>query len=314
MWEAVQEKSRRMVNVAIVLAVLVFLLYYNWIYEAQKCAHIMPDTEWVDISGIVGKANWSESEKELLLEQTGLGRRALEAIKLQNREKELPGMQQIYFASVQIETIHTTFLTVSEWLVDAEGFATKGMPIVDVKDGDILVTKNSRFLGWRNGHAGLVIDAKEGLVLEALMPGTDSQLCSLEKWESYPSFMVLRLWPEDETAAATTKYAREIVAYAMEELVGIPYQLLTGVFGWYEPDDDSIEEAGQKQRKLENPGIEPVGIVPENSELKGTQCAHLVWYAYYLAGIDLDSDGGVLVTPEDIRNSPYLEVIQSYGY
>ena len=31
-------------------------------------------------------------------------------------------------------------------------------------------------------------------------------------------------------------------------------------------------------------------------------------------GIDLDSDGGIIVTPTDIANSPYLEVVQSYGY
>lgn len=289
MWEAVQAKSRRMVSVALVMGVLLLLLYYNWINEAQKYAHIMPGTEWADISSIITKANWSESESDLLSEQTGLGRSALEAIKLQNREKELLGLQQIYFASVQVETIHSTPLTVSEWLADAKGAVVKGMPIVDVKDGDILVTKNSRFLGWRNGHAGLVVDAKEGLVLEALMPGTDSRLCNLEKWENYPSFMVLRLRSADEEAAAAI-YAKEIAAYAKKELVGIPYRLSAGVFSRYEPD-----------------AAPPL-------PLKGTQCAHLVWYAYYLAGIDLDSDGGILVTPEDIGNSSYLEIVQSYGY
>ena len=48
--------------------------------------------------------------------------------------------------------------------------------------------------------------------------------------------------------------------------------------------------------------------------LSGTHCAHVVWYAYQRIGIDLDSDGGIFVTPYDIQNSPYLEVIQSYGY
>lgn len=315
MWEAVQEKGGRVVSVVFVLGALLLLLYYNWINEAKESVHIVPDAEWVDISGIVEKVNWSEAERKLLSEQTGLGTSALQSIKAQNRETELLKLQQIYFAPAKIEVVNTTPLTVSEWLVDADGFPVKGMPIVDIKDGDILVTKNSRFMGWRNGHAGLVVDAEEGLVLEALMLGTDSQVCDWEKWESYPSFMVLRLKSGSEEAAeAAALYAREIAAYAKVELVGIPYQLFAGIFGWYEPDCDNIEEAWKKQRELGKCRIEPVETVQENRELKGTQCAHLVWYAYYLAGIDLDSDGGILVTPEDIRNSPYLEVVQSYGY
>ena len=58
------------------------------------------------------------------------------------------------------------------------------------------------------------------------------------------------------------------------------------------------------------------GKLTEISEaaLSGTHCAHVIWYAYQQVGIDLDSDGGIFVTPYDIQNSPYLEVIQSYGY
>ena len=32
------------------------------------------------------------------------------------------------------------------------------------------------------------------------------------------------------------------------------------------------------------------------------------------AGYDLDPTGGPLVTPDDIANSPYLEVVQIYGF
>jgi uncharacterized protein YycO len=69
-------------------------------------------------------------------------------------------------------------------------------------------------------------------------------------------------------------------------LNNIPYDLVTGIFN----------------SKFKEPG-----------EIDGTQCAHLVWEAFKLYGYDLDSDGGGLVTPNDIANSPLLEVVQVYG-
>ena len=48
--------------------------------------------------------------------------------------------------------------------------------------------------------------------------------------------------------------------------------------------------------------------------LKGTQCAHLVWYAYKNFGIDLDCNGGCVVKPQDMANSPYMQVVQIYGF
>ena len=45
-----------------------------------------------------------------------------------------------------------------------------------------------------------------------------------------------------------------------------------------------------------------------------TQCAHLVWYAYRHFGVDLDSNGGLVVTPPEMANSPYVEVVQIYGF
>lgn len=290
------------------------LFLYNWTVEAARTAHVEPKVEMCDIGEILqrkeGEASLSEVDRRLLCEQTGLGEAVVERLILAGREQELFDIQNIYFAPVVVEEFRTTPLTVSEWLAEDSGFGNKGMSIVDIRDGDILITKNSRFLGWRNGHAGLVVDAEKGLVLEAIMLGSPSQLCRIEKWESYPSFLVLRLREEfemlrdadgnlrntmniaegdytdgtlDTTKDTTSKtMAEDIADYASQHLVGVPYQLLAGVW--------------------------------EEESLSGTQCAHLVWYAYKQFGIDLDSDGGLFVTPYDIQNSPYLEVVQSYGY
>lgn len=70
----------------------------------------------------------------------------------------------------------------------------------------------------------------------------------------------------------------EIADYARENLTGVPYRLSAGM--WDAP---------------------------------GTQCAHLVWSAYSRFGYDLDSDGGRIVTPKDLYESPLLEIVQIYG-
>lgn len=116
------------------------------------------------------------------------------------------------------------------------------------------------------------------------MLGTNTKLCSMQKWEELPSFQVLRLKESNHRNELENICFSWLVAdYAMKNLVDIPYSLTAG-------------------------------MNPNEITIKKTHCAHLIWYAYKQFGIDLDSDGGIIVTPEDIRKSPYLEVVQSYGY
>lgn len=214
---------------------------------------------------------------------------------------ELLEYQEAYFAPVLTVSEKTTPLTISEYLVDEKGNSVKGTNIADIQNGDILITKNSRFLGWRNGHVGIVVDAENGLVLEALMLGTNTKLCSIENWEGYPSFQVLRLKKNKFDSQGYIDFKERVASYAGEYLIDIPYDLLAGVGDRFFPSKTvTVHAAGE--------GVEDEVII------KGTQCAHLVWYAYQQFGIDLDSDGGFFVTPLDIQKSPYLEVIQSYGY
>lgn len=287
------------------------LFLYNWIADAAPGAHVMPKVKMCNFMEIDWLAMDRSEMVHLLAEQTGLCEKTVCKLLEENRGSELLRLQEIYFEPTHVESYQTTPLTVSEWLVEATNGTGKGMPMVDIQNGDILITKNSRFLGWRNGHAGLVVDADKGLVLEALMLGTPSKFCSIARWEKYPSFQVLRLKDEynrgqtlERTEQALwiqeagvqrsegeelNEYLPNVVAvYASENLVDIPYHLLADVLKSSKADELSV--------------------------LPGTHCAHLVWYAYMQFGIDLDSDGGWIVTPEDIRNSPYLEVIQSYGY
>ena len=301
--EMIQSRRGRIRGVLLLVVLTLFLFLHNWTREAIPLAHIKPKVEQTDISPLLEQPEQTEADLQILSAQTGLHPQSIQNLLDQGRGQELLVIQQQYFAPVHIESLRTTLLTVSEVLVDKEGCRIAGMPLVDVQDGDILITKNSRFLGWRNGHAALVVDAEEGLLLEAIMPGTNSKISPISKWSTYPSFQVLRLKDEHrkETENGGADLRKQIADYASKELTDVPYLLVAGILERsFLKKMDTVEAAG------------PTGL--SDTALKGTQCAHLVWYAYKQFGIDLDSDGGIIVTPYDIQNSEYLEKIQTYGY
>lgn len=266
---------KRITNVVIIILMMSAFIYWNWINEAIESTHIMPEVERVNIHPILMGRTLNDEKIQLLSEQTGVNEKVVEKLLGNGEYQKILELQEAYFEPVLTESVKTTPLTICEYVINEDGKSAKGMQLVDIQDGDILVTKNSRFLGWRNGHAGLVVNAEEGFILEAVMLGTNTKLCDVKGWEVYPSFLVLRLKEEYRKYYSVQK----AVDYAMEYMVDIPYYLFAGIL-----------------------------------EDKGTHCAHLVWYAYQEIGIDLDSDGGFLVTPFDIQNSSYLEVVQSYGY
>ncbi len=300
--EMVQNRGGR-IRSALLLVVLTLLLFlHNWTRETLPLSHIKPKVEQADISFLLDQDKHSEAELQILSAQTGLHPQSIQYLLNQDRRQELLQIQQAYFAPIRFKSLCTTPLTVSEVLIDSKENICYGMPLVDVQDGDILLTKNSRFLGWRNGHAALVVDAEKGLLLEAIMPGTNSKISSISKWSTYPSFLVLRLKEEYRNTADLPK---QIAAYAERQLVDVPYLLVAGILERSLPERMTTVEAARQNAEQ---------TVMKEKALKGTQCAHLVWYAYKQFGIDLDSDGGVIVTPFDIQNSEYLDIIQTFGY
>lgn len=151
-----------------------------------------------------------------------------------------------------------------------------GRQLPDLQPGDLLVTFSTHTLGWRHGHAALVID--RDTVLEAAMPGTVSGFSSSDSWTSYASLLHLRVQgaSEQQQAAAAD--------FAAAHLSGLPYGFFCGL------------------------GQDKAPAVP-----RSLQCAYLPWYAWQSQGTDLDSDGGRLVTVADLAGSPQLDVIQVWG-
>ena len=262
--------------------------------------HIYPSYPKEEISAVLmdafdseGKLRLDDQEYKQLLYQTGLGKPAVEEL-LQEAGAVTPEVlnqfnqfQSDFFAPITVLCTKIGIITFEEKIIDQNQEEINGFRVVKLKKGDILINKSSHSTGWRHGHNAIVIDAENQKTLEAVLLGYDSMVQSIEKWRSYPSFILLRL--REDLPAKDGRTPEEAAAYAAEFAAefekDIPYGLLAGFLN-----------------KAESP-----------EKLSETQCAHLVWYAYYNAGYDLDSDGGWLVTPNDIANSELLEIVQIYG-
>ena len=147
-----------------------------------------------------------------------------------------------------------------------------------LEDGDIIITSSTHISGVRIGHAGLVTDGNGERVLEANAYGTFSKISNITSYTDRVNFMIFRPNPDlvDESTI------KNVVDYAVNNLVDIPYEGLSG-------------------------------LLTDKNKIEKTQCAHVVWYAYRQFGIDLDSNGGQMVMPQDIANSSYLQLVQVFG-
>ncbi len=270
-----------------------------WTRASEGAAHCIPQIEKVSIEEILEKEDWDGEDYQILGEQTGLSREALVFMEEQGRQRELAALQESYFATVEVACVPNSLISKTEYVVDGRGMPARATGIPYVEEGDILITCCSHVFGWRNGHAAIVVDADKRLVLEAQVLGSPSVITSLNVWEEYPSFLVLRLQGVDrEERAAIAEYARNY-------LTGVSYHVTAGIWERLLPRGGA---GGHQQESYGSLRLEDGGNIPG-----GTHCSHLVWYAYYQFGHDLDSDGGIVVTPRDIAGSKKLKIIQKYG-
>ena len=287
----VQRAKRLYRTIAVFLGIFVFLgalLLSVMIADYTVCngsARAVPSYAKEDISALADKhGDWTEEEIHTLYLQTGLGEPALLAMRSQVNKggnsnplsAQLKEYQDALFYEGEITHEHVADVSNRDLLGKS---GAKVAPVLQA--GDVLVNSSTHTLGFRNGHAALVLD-EYGSVLESLELGYDSVASYAgDEWFAESSnFLLLRLKGVD----AATRSA--IAEDAYDKLLGIPYTLTVGIFS----------------RKYQ--GERP----------KGTQCAHLVWQAFKNAGYDIDSNGGIVVTPRDIARSPLFEVVQVYGF
>jgi uncharacterized protein YycO len=247
------------------LAVLFYLAQRFW---AHRDGYFLPDYPQVTLT--------EDSDYETVFLQTGLGRSAVDKLMEEGNFQAILDAQQAFFNPPDAVCAPMLgWFTREDRLADG----AVGVPLVDLQPGDVVLTLSTHSLGWRHGHAGLVMD--ENTALECVVLGTDSTLVDMAHWTRYSNYAVLRL------KEITPDLQREIVEYGKSSLYGVPYHLTSGFIGPKAPD-------------------------PEDWQF-GLHCSYLVWYAWNHFGYDLDSDGGRLASTYDLLHSDLLEVVQLYG-
>lgn len=276
--EAGAKKRGRAKRLLIALLTLLFfvggalgVLQLGAVYAERSWIHWRPDYAKVDLLPILDKTELTEENYQTIYRQTGLTRLGVDGLLEKSGKDRILAMQEYYFKDHELIINNFNPFTYSEKIDDRA-------PMAILEDGDVLVTASTRVSWWRYGHAAIVVDGANGIIAESIAPGSVSDTDSADTFANLANFMILRPKADAETKAAVTGYIRE-------NLLGLPYQMTTGIFTKKYPD-----------------------------VLKTSQCAHLVWYAYKRFGIDLDSNGGAVVKPQDIANSEYVEVVQTFGF
>ena len=241
-------------------------------------AYFSPDYKKIDLAPILTKQTFSEEDYKTIFYQTGLGKYAIDSIRNDDDFVErIEAFQAQFFKRNYTKCVREAITTNMEYNVSKAGYQVKGFEIFDVVPGYVLIMESSHSFGWRHGHAGIVISRTK--TVEAPIIGEPSMVYDLSTWQYYPNFIMLRLKDADDAAL------KKIAEGAKKNLTGVVYSPLAGVF-----------------KKDTGPRPESV------------QCAHLVWQAFYNFDIDIDSDGGNIVTVNDIKNSDKFEIVQIYGY
>lgn len=216
-------KRKRTVRIIIIVAAAVMALLLLWEKKAEKDAHFTPPYPMEDLNPFLEKDILTKEDYTLLFWQTGLGKAAVSELWEKKRQQELLNIQRFFFKEVSVKCEYNTIISREESLC-LQGME-KGMAIPVAEEGDILITFNCHVYGWRVGHAGLVVNAENGQVLEARVLGSDSAILSLSHWQEYPSFALLRL------KDAAPEERKRIAESAKERLLGVPYRLSAGIWG-----------------------------------------------------------------------------------
>ena len=222
------------------LCVICLFLWVAFLVSDANAAVSMPTEEKIGIESLLRKRTLSEEDYALLYRQTGLTKIGIDRA-LAHGEGGIVRILSVQACRfTKYEVEHDVFAP----LMCTDYLADGKLSVAGfLEDGDILITSSTHFSAFRMGHAGIVTDAERGEVLQATAYGQTSRIGTVGDFTNRMNFMILRPKADAATRKAVAKYARE-------NLHGIPYHAFAGI------------------------------LTGKNTVAVGTQCAHLVWYAY----------------------------------
>ncbi|MBQ4571735.1 MAG: hypothetical protein IJA80_00485 [Clostridia bacterium] len=271
--------------ITVVLAVLIVFFSTDFVLSeiTDKWAYedaIGNDEKWVKITEkIENNVPLTENDYEEIFLQSGLGKPAVDKLLNDGRPDKIEEYRDYYLMDKDFYCYRKGVFACHEHITDTDGENIYNPEFADLQNGDIIITLSIHSLGWRHGHATIITDAENGKGIQAVMVGEKSNTSFVGSWTKYPLVAVLR--PKNISEDVRNQAGQ----YAEENLKGLYYSLLGGIFSGRNPD----------------------------KPLKTTQCAHLVWYAYLTCGVDIAPECGKIITPKDFLESENLEIVQVYG-
>ncbi|MHB8062837.1 MAG: hypothetical protein ACYDG2_09430 [Ruminiclostridium sp.] len=268
----IKSKSKAIIS----LFALFISLYCSFVFANMYNSYYSPKSPKLDIVPILSNKVITQKDYSLLFSQTGLAKPAIDDLLFQkNGLNKILSYQAGYYTKnkIYIEKLNP-FTSQENILVSST--INDSHKLAPLKNGDILLTKSTHTLYWRHGHCGIVIDAKNGITLESLQPGTLSIQQNISKWQAYPTLKLMRL------RGVNQDKLDEVAGYAAEALLGIDY----GIF------------ASKKHK----------------DKFAAVNCSQLLYQAFIHFGYDIDSNKGIFVTPENIAKSKLLDIVQIYGF
>lgn len=264
------KKKSFIISISIIL--FIALSVGIWNYYSDTYRYFLPEVQKEDISSLLLKENLTSKDYEILFYQTGLGKDAIDDMIKEKRTDDILKLNKIIFNKRDYKKEYIAYpVTYAERCKES-------VPMAPLKDGDILISLNTKTLCYRHGHCAIVTNAKTGEILEHASLGNTSSFSYASEFSRYPGFAILRYNDED--------IAKKASRYAKESLYDIDYSIFAGLI----TKDKS-----------------------KNGRVDTSHCSHIVWQAYKKFGVDIDKDGGKIVTPYDVLHDDNLKVVQVFG-
>ena len=136
---------------------------------------VRDDAKWEKIAEKINNNIFLTTEDyEIVMSQTGLGKSAFDSLVFKGRMDKIEDYREYYLLDKEFYCYREGVFACHESIKDSNDEFIDNPPFADIRNGDIIVTLSIHSLGWRHGHAAIVVDAEKGLCIQANMVGEKS--------------------------------------------------------------------------------------------------------------------------------------------
>lgn len=225
--------SVRLVKLAAILLAIVLLILgalqggYLHLHATHKV--FSPNYAKKDISPLFNKKELSIQDYDLIFNQTGLSKAAVDDFLEGGQETEILKAQTDFFGNYETDyTLFAPFTCCHK--------VNEEITVAPLKKGDIIVSLTTHFTGFMLGHATIVTDPEYDQTVVSIGYMSRSFLGVVSDATNRESFVILRHSDTEKASAAAD--------YANENLVNLPYSISVGFTTKKFPEKPLVTQCG----------------------------------------------------------------------